>query len=106
MAPDVRTCVPTCKSFRCAKKSLRTFSDRIGRWNALCIWVGDPCQGYKCQYALCLKRALLPDGHCNLEIRRPAEAISIEDEAMKLEEDYRKIRGKFKRLRISPEELE
>lgn len=35
--------------------------------------MNSPCTGYKCNYAYCVQRKLLPDGRCALFVRRKTE---------------------------------
>jgi len=104
-----KKCTPTCPYFRCAKRALiikrnqRHGGNQRYRQNtgiAICTWANDRCEGSKCTFAFCAKRALLPDGTCGLELRKRHQKIrSIEDEAEK-EEISLKIRGKaFKKLK-------
>jgi hypothetical protein len=56
-------CNPVCPLFRCTKKALiiKLVSGKPTPW---CTWVNDTCIGYKCQYASCSARYMLPDGRC------------------------------------------
>ncbi len=36
---------------------------------AMCRWIGDQCLGFKCQFAFCERKALLPNGTCAFAIR-------------------------------------
>ncbi len=60
-------CNPLCPFFKCSQRAL-VYSKKFYRGKpqtvAMCRMVGDECIGYKCQYAYCEKRALLPDGRC------------------------------------------
>jgi len=38
-----------------------------------CKWVNSPCTGYKCNYAYCIQKKLLPDGRCALFVKRRTE---------------------------------
>ncbi|MCD6209264.1 MAG: hypothetical protein DRJ46_03805 [Thermoprotei archaeon] len=105
---DVK-CTPICpfRAFYCLKKALRIRRGRDGRLIAWCEWVNDECIGYKCQYASCTRRALLPDGTCRLLTKRKAKrAPSIEEEAAQLEAEYRKLRGKLRKISYDLERLE
>lgn len=77
-------CNPLCPFFKCAKAAL-VYGSRVikGRPQkvAYCRWVGDVCLGYKCQFAMCERKALLPNGKC-------AYAIRFED---KSEEMFKEI---------------
>jgi len=61
-------CNPQCRYFRCGRKQLDF--RRNPPW---CNWVNSPCTGYKCNYAYCVQRKLLPDGRCALFVRRKTE---------------------------------
>lgn len=56
-------CNPACPLFRCTKKALiiKLVNGKPVPW---CTWVNDVCIGYKCQYASCSARYMLPDGRC------------------------------------------
>ena len=121
-----RPCQPTCPFFRCSNRSL-VFkgprphrSDKRGRearWAKptppgsyatppipLCSMDYEPCQGPKCKYAFCEKRALLPDGTCGLEERMaPKTSFSIEEEAAKMERSMQTLKGKLRRKGIFEE---
>ena len=78
--PNGNMCSATCPLFRCAKKSLMVkLVD--GKPKAFCIWVNDMCIGYRCQYALCFNRYLLPDGKCSAVTRStaPKEDMFMEE---------------------------
>ncbi len=116
-----KPCRPTCPFFRCGNKALiykGTRPVRLGRFErdrrsmkpstpvgsfaepplVLCSLDNEPCQGPKCKYAFCEKRALLPDGSCGLEERlAPKPTVSIEEEAAKMERAFQQIRGRLKR---------
>lgn len=83
-------CKPTCPNFRCAKKALMKTTSKYKRdykgmdVQAICSWVNDYCSGHKCTFAFCEIRALLPDGRCELELRKkPIKIRDIEEEARK-----------------------
>lgn len=66
--PIGNMCNPVCPLFRCAKKALMVkLVD--GKPIAFCTWVNDTCISYRCQYASCFQRYLLPDGKCTAAIR-------------------------------------
>ncbi len=56
-------CSQACQLFRCGKKAL-IMKLVNGKPVAYCSWVNDVCIGYKCQYASCVARYLLPNGKC------------------------------------------
>jgi len=101
-------CTPICpfRAFYCIKKALiiRRGAHGLEAW---CAWINDACIGYKCQYSVCNRRALLPDGTCALmSKRRRKRIVPIEEEAMQLEAEYSKLRSKLKRLGVDIERLE
>lgn len=86
-------CSPLCPLFRCSKRAL--FINLInGRSTPYCNWVNDTCIGYKCQYATCVSRYLLPDGKCLTVVRNVSKN---EDEFMK-ELENRKSDASLKSL--------
>ena len=72
-------CSPSCPLFRCAKRAL-IIKLVDGKPVAWCTWVNDYCIGYKCQYASCVNRYLLPDGRCLAAIKSSEKS---EDEFLK-----------------------
>ncbi len=104
-------CTPVCpyRAFECLKNAL-IYRRRGKRIVAFCTWIGDECIGYKCQFASCKRHALLPDGTCKLKLervqpRRGGE-FSIEEEALREEQLYGKLRDKLKRLGSGFDKLE
>jgi len=65
-----------------------------------CIWTDDECIGPACNYALCSRNQLLPDGTCGLTVKRR----TIEEEEIPEESIPRKMKSKILR-RIKDEEL-
>jgi len=102
-------CTPICpfRAFYCTKKALIIRRGRQGL-EAWCAWSSDKCIGYKCKFMVCTRRALLPDGTCGLvaKKRKRKKIPSIEEEALRLETEYAKIRNKLKRLGSELERLE
>ncbi len=80
--PSKKQCSPLCPYFKCAKNAL-VIATRFYRGKprkvAICRWTGDLCIGYRCQYAYCVKRAMLPDGTCGLEAREVRFRDLLED---------------------------
>jgi len=63
----------------------------------MCKGTGEECLGDKCQYATCVKSALLPNGLCGLEYRIERRAVrSLEQEVKKYEEKYGSMLERFK----------
>jgi len=79
-APINGMCVPSCPLFECAKRALvvRLVDGKPTPW---CTWVDGPCIGYKCQYASCRLRYLLPDGRCLAPLKERSEGKMDEFEA-------------------------
>jgi len=102
-------CTPICpfRAFYCTKRAL-TIRRKGNRIIAFCSWIGDECIGYKCQYATCSRHALiLPDGLCKLKMRKQRKReTSIEEEATKLEPQFRSLRQKLRKLSFDLEKLE
>lgn len=105
-------CTPVCpyRAFECLKGAL-IYRRRGNRIVAFCTWIGDECIGYKCQFASCKRHALLPDGTCKLKLekvqpRRSSREFSIEEEAIKEEQLYGKLRSKLKKLGPDLDKLE
>ncbi|HDH06866.1 MAG TPA: hypothetical protein ENF87_00690 [Thermoproteales archaeon] len=88
-------CNVLCPLFRCSKGAYTLRIDQKGgRVIAYCRWVGDECIGYKCKFAYCARKALLPDGKCKLAFqRKESEELDIVKEAEKDEygEDVRRL---------------
>ncbi|MCS7111947.1 MAG: hypothetical protein N3D82_03530 [Ignisphaera sp.] len=72
-------CSPSCPLFKCSKRVL-IVNLINGKPTPYCSWVNDNCIGYKCQYAMCTVRYLLPDGKCLSAIRTEPKS---EDEFIK-----------------------
>jgi len=88
-------CKPTCPLFRCSKNALvvvTRFYRGKPRKVMLCRWVGDLCVGPKCQYAYCIRRAMLPNGTCGLELRgRKVKDLLKEIEEEEFSRDVKSI---------------
>jgi hypothetical protein len=74
---QVKTCSPTCQSFKCGKNA--TIFQRNDVW---CRWTEEMCNVANCTYAMCIKRRLLQRGICGESIKRktvdrpPEEIVS------------------------------
>jgi len=73
-------CAASCPLFECAKRALvvKLVEGKSTPW---CTWVDGPCIGYKCQYASCRLRYLLPDGRCLAPLKERSESKADEFEA-------------------------
>ncbi len=85
-------CTPLCpfRAFKCTK-------------NALCEWTGDRCIGWRCQFAVCMRHALLLDGTCSLMVQRKEQKPPIDEEAAKLATKYPELGKKLKRMGLDVE---
>lgn len=65
-------CNMLCPLFRCSKNAL-VVVNRVVKGHvqkvAMCRWIGDSCLGYRCQFAFCERKALLPDGKCAFAVK-------------------------------------
>ncbi len=105
-------CTPVCpfRAFECLKNAL-IYRRRGRRVIAFCTWTGEECIGYRCQFASCKRHALLPDGTCKLKLekvqpKRQKQSFSIEEEALREEQLYGKLRSKLKKLGAEFDKLE
>lgn len=87
-------CNAACPLFRCGKRALmvRLVDGKPSPW---CTWVNDTCIGYRCQYASCHWKRLLPEGRCLAasevkeqrregdEFLRELEKVNVEDSTIK-----------------------
>lgn len=72
---------------------------RVGKKKLVfCSLTNDLCIGYKCNYAMCAKHALLPDGTCALSIQQRVKSKEIEEEVAMLDSEYHKLKDKLKKL--------
>jgi len=84
-------CSSNCRFFKCGKRAL-IYRGRIP-W---CSWTNEECTPRNCQYAVCVKRKLLPNGVCGDTIRRRTVERKPEEEVL----PTIRVRGKFfKKLR-------
>ncbi|MEM3027202.1 MAG: hypothetical protein QW220_00550 [Candidatus Bathyarchaeia archaeon] len=73
-------CSPRCQFFRCNQRALGHKENMV--W---CSFANDVCQGYKCNYAQCLRGRLLVNGLCGMTIKRQTtEEPPIENEQPKV----------------------
>jgi len=82
---QVKTCSPTCQSFKCAKNA--TVYGKEGVW---CRWTEETCDVANCTYALCVKRRLLPKGVCGETIKRK----TVEKQPEEIVDQPVKLRGR------------
>ena len=96
-------CTPICpfRAFMCARRAL-VIRRRGGRLYAFCEWTGDRCIGWRCQYAVCMRHALSPDGKCGLLMKRKRRP-SIDEEAARVKESYADLRKRLKKLGVDVE---
>ncbi|MCX8184474.1 MAG: hypothetical protein RMI56_06335 [Sulfolobales archaeon] len=65
-------CNNLCPLFRCAKNALVLSTKVIKGYTqkvAMCRLTGDQCIGYRCQFAYCDRKALLPNGNCAFTVK-------------------------------------
>lgn len=91
-------CTPFCpfRAFKCTKNAL-VIRRRRDRLEALCEWTRDRCIGWRCQFMVCMRHALLPDGMCSLMVEKRERRPPIDEEAVKLSEEYSELKKKLKR---------
>ncbi|MEM2640112.1 MAG: hypothetical protein QW374_02505 [Candidatus Bathyarchaeia archaeon] len=90
--PKGRLCDTRCEFFRCRQKA---FKQRSGV--AWCTISGDPCIGYKCNYAFCEKRKMLNDGSCGLTIKSGSSLSLEEIEKEAIPKPSIRVKGKLSR---------
>ncbi|MEM0232475.1 MAG: hypothetical protein QXL22_00470 [Candidatus Nezhaarchaeales archaeon] len=106
-----KQCEAKCEFFRCARKALvRVPSNPHVRSTAhitfICREMSGECLEGKCQYATCLRSALLPNNTCGLEYKLGRRHIrSIEQEVRKYEEKYGNILERFKGKKLAEDML-
>ena len=88
-------CSPRCEFFRCGQKALTYQGNRT-----YCRWADDICSGATCNYTICVKGRLLPNGTCGLTIKRKTEEAT--PDSIKIPEI--KLRGRIQK-KISEDEL-
>jgi hypothetical protein len=72
----------------------------------MCKETGEECLGGKCQYATCIRSALLPNGLCGLEYRMERRIVrSLEQEVRKYEEKYGSMLERFKSKKLTEDML-
>lgn len=97
-------CTPLCpfRAFKCTKNALviRRKRDRL---EALCEWTGERCIGWRCQFMVCMRHALMPDGTCNLMVERKERKPPIDEEAAKIASKYSDLGKKLRRMGLDLE---
>jgi hypothetical protein len=91
---EVKHCFPSCEFFRCAKKAAVHRENKI--W---CTWTEEECDVSNCNYAMCMKRRLLPNGICGETVKRKTAEKGPEEM-----EPPVKLRGKIVK-KIGEEEI-
>ena len=97
--PVGEMCSPTCPFFRCSQNALmytKKYSHGRMITVVMCRLVGDRCIGYRCQYAYCEKKYLLPDGRCAWALKKK-EGESDEDFLRDIKEEEKEV-TKIKRV--------
>ncbi len=106
-----KPCDAKCEFFKCARKVLvRPFGNPYTKTTShgalVCRETGEECLGSKCQYATCIRSALLPNGLCGLEYRMERRITrSLEQEVRKYEEKYGSMLERFKSKRLTEDML-
>ena len=62
---------------------------------AFCRWVGDKCTGDTCNYVICTRSRLLPNGICGMTIKRQTKEDEFDPDM--LEELEIDVKGKLKK---------
>jgi len=70
-----KACSPRCPSFKCAKNSAFYRRDEV-----MCKWTEEACNVANCQYSICMKRRLLPQGICGETVKRITTEKSFDDD--------------------------
>jgi len=100
-----KPCDAKCEFFRCARrvlvKALGNRARATSHGILICRETGEECFGGKCQYAACVRSAMLSNGLCGLEYRIERRiARSLEQEIKKYEEKYGNMLERFKSKRL------
>ena len=62
-----------------------------------CRWADDVCVGSTCNYSVCIRGRLLPDGSCGLTVRRKTNVIAGPETTPRTDVRFRgKVLRKFK----------
>lgn len=116
-------CIPICPHFRCAKKALiikradqlfngikhletqkRIYGITVGNLVYFCTWVNDVCIGYRCNYAICEKRAFTQNGLCGLGQRPITKFQDIEQLAKQQDKEISRAAALLKKKGLKYEE--
>ncbi|MDH5816138.1 MAG: hypothetical protein QE164_05155 [Candidatus Nezhaarchaeota archaeon] len=105
-----KQCEAKCEFFRCARKALVRVPGnphvRFVAYTLMCRETGGECLEGKCQYATCIRSALLPNSMCGLEYRIEKRPVrSLEQEVRKYEEKYGSILERFKGKKLAEDML-
>ncbi|MCS7139144.1 MAG: hypothetical protein N3F04_02075 [Candidatus Nezhaarchaeota archaeon] len=106
-----KQCNVWCEFFKCAKKAIirpamNPYRGQTHQSMLICRETSGECLGQKCQYAICIKNALLPNGLCGLEYRMEKRQVrSIEQEVRKFEEKYGSMLKRFRSKKIAEDML-
>ena len=97
-------CNPACPFFRCSQNALM-FTKKYQRGKVItvvaCRLVGDKCIGYRCQYAYCEKKYLLPDGRCAWALKKESGQEGEDEFIKEMKEEERelgRLKGKLRDL--------
>lgn len=90
LSQSTKHCYSLCQFFQCGQRAL----DLKGK-RAFCRWVGDKCAGDTCNYVICTRSRLLPNGICGMTIKRKTKEEEFEPEL--LEEHELNVKGKLRK---------
>lgn len=91
---EVKHCFPRCEFFRCVKRAAVHRGNNV--W---CTWTDEKCNISNCNYAVCVKRRLLPNGICGETLKRKTTEKEPEEIGPPV-----KLRGKIVK-KIGEEEI-
>lgn len=91
-------CSPRCESFKCGQRALIYQGRQV-----YCRWADDDCSGATCNYAICIRGRLLPNGGCGLTIKRKTNDEDLSPEIIGDEPEL-KLKGKILK-RIKGEDI-
>jgi hypothetical protein len=101
-----KLCDPDCEFFQCGQRKLFKKQGSGNPSPFTCGWVGDPCEGPRCAYAMCGKGRLRQNMTCGLleatvpkspppppRIRVPEEELKIDISTIARPKVLKRIKG-------------
>ena len=88
------SCFPSCDAFKCGQHALIHAGKRI-----YCRWADDDCVGCTCNYAICVRGRLLPNGVCGLSVKRKTNEESAPETVNAVSAKLNTVKVKGKLLR-------